>query len=98
MRDAIKARVDDPRAAGVLAALLVGDQSAIDRADWALFRTTGVAHLMAISGLHVTLFALMAMALVAGIWPRLGRQWPALLLSVPTPVASTWGGLLLAVS
>jgi competence protein ComEC len=98
VRDAIKARVDDPRAAGVLAALLVGDQSAIDRADWALFRTTGVAHLMVISGLHVTLFAWMAMALVAGIWPRLGRQWPALLLSVPTPVASAWGGLLLATS
>jgi len=96
VRDAIKTRVDDPRAAGVLAALLVGDQSAIERADWALFRTTGVAHLMVISGLHVTLFAWMAMALVAGIWPRLGRQWPVLLLSVPTPVASAWGGLLLA--
>jgi len=96
VRDAIKARVDDPRAAGVLAALLVGDQSAIERADWVLFRTTGVAHLMVISGLHVTLFAWMAMALVAGIWPRLGRQWPVLLLSVPTPVASAWGGLLLA--
>jgi competence protein ComEC len=96
VRDAIQARVDDPRAAGVLAALLVGDQSAIERADWALFRTTGVAHLMVISGLHVTLFAWMAMALVAAIWPRLGRQWPILLLSVPTPVASAWGGWLLA--
>jgi competence protein ComEC len=45
----IEARVqDDPRSAGVLAALVVGDQSAIDRADWDLFRTTGVAHLMSI--------------------------------------------------
>lgn len=96
VRDAIQARVDDPRAAGVLAALLVGDQSAVERGDWALFRTTGVAHLMVISGLHVTLFAWMAMALVAGIWPRLGGRWPVLLLSVPTPVASAWGGLLLA--
>lgn len=96
VRDAINARVADPRAAGVLAALLVGDQSAIERADWTLFRTTGVAHLMVISGLHVTLFAWMAMALVAGIWPRLGKHWPVLLLSVPTPVASAWGGLLLA--
>ncbi len=96
VRDAIQARVTDPRAAGVLAALLVGDQSAIERADWALFRTTGVAHLMVISGLHVTLFAWMAMAMVGGLWPRLGRQWPVLLLNVPTPVASAWGGWLLA--
>lgn len=96
VRDAIQARVDDSRAAGVLAALLVGDQSAIERADWALFRTTGVAHLMVISGLHVTLFAWMATALVGGLWPRLGRRWPLLLLSVPTPVASAWGGWLLA--
>ncbi|MBA4263652.1 MAG: DNA internalization-related competence protein ComEC/Rec2 [Comamonadaceae bacterium] len=96
VRDAIHAHVQDPRAAGVIAALLVGDQSSVDRADWALFRTTGVAHLMVISGLHVTLFAWMAMALMAWLWPRLGRQWPVLLLSVPTPVASAWGGLLLA--
>jgi competence protein ComEC len=46
----IEARVaDDLRSAGVLAALVVGDQSAIERADWELFRTTGVAHLMSIS-------------------------------------------------
>ena len=29
----------------------------IDRADWDIFRATGVAHLMSISGLHVTMFA-----------------------------------------
>jgi competence protein ComEC len=47
----IRLRVADPAAAGVLAALAVGDQQAIDRADWDVFRATGVAHLMAISGL-----------------------------------------------
>jgi competence protein ComEC len=50
VRDAIQARVADPGAAGVLAALAVGDQAAIARDDWALFRDTGVAHLMSISG------------------------------------------------
>ena len=48
------------RIAGVVAALVVGDQQAIDRADWDVFRATGVAHLMSISGLHVTLFAWLA--------------------------------------
>ncbi|MBC7957337.1 MAG: ComEC/Rec2 family competence protein, partial [Cytophagales bacterium] len=50
VRDSIDATVSDRRAAGVLAALAVGDQSAIERDDWQLFRTTGVAHLMSISG------------------------------------------------
>ena len=52
--------VADRRAAGVLAALAVGDQGAIERDDWDLFRNTGVAHLMSISGLHVTMFAWLA--------------------------------------
>jgi competence protein ComEC len=43
--------VDNRQLAGVLAALVVGDQNAIERADWDVFRSTGVAHLMSISGL-----------------------------------------------
>ena len=93
----IGARVaSDPRSAGVLAALVVGEQSAIDRADWDLFRTTGVAHLMSISGLHVTLFAWLATALVAWAWRRLARVWPSALLAVPAPWAAGLGGVCLA--
>ena len=55
VRDAITARVADASSAGVLAALAVGDQAAIERDDWALYRQTGVAHLMSISGINVTL-------------------------------------------
>ena len=92
VRDAILLRVHDPAAAGVLAALAVGDQAAIDRAEWDLFRTTGVAHLMSISGLHVTMFAWLAAALVGVLW----RRSPRLVLAVPTPLAARWGGVLLA--
>jgi competence protein ComEC len=76
----------------VLAALAVGDQSSIDRADWDLFRTTGVGHLMSISGLHVTMWAWVAAAVVGALWRRSARasQW------LPAPVAARWGGLLLA--
>ena len=91
-RDAIQARVADARAAGVLAALAIGDQAAIERDDWDLFRITGVAHLMSISGLHVTMFAWLA-ALVVG---RLWRLHPRLLLATPAPTAARWGGLLAA--
>ncbi|MES2530426.1 MAG: ComEC/Rec2 family competence protein, partial [Pseudomonadota bacterium] len=60
VRDAVFERVADRRQAGVIAALVTGDQSAIERADWDVFRATGVAHLMSISGLHVTMFAWLA--------------------------------------
>jgi len=92
VRDALQARVPDAGAAGVLAALAVGDQAAIERADWALFRDTGVAHLMSISGLHVTMFAWLAGALVTALW----RRHPSAPRHLPAPVAGRWAGLALA--
>jgi competence protein ComEC len=92
VRDAIERTVADQRAAGVLAALAVGDQGAIARDDWDLFRNTGVAHLMSISGLHVTMFAWLAGALVGAAWRR--SAWSMLWL--PAPLAARWGGLALA--
>ena len=92
IRDRIQAAVPDARGAGLLAALAVGDQGAIDRADWDVFRITGVAHLVSISGLHVTLFAWLAAAVVGRLWRLSGR----LMLLLPAPVAARWGGVLLA--
>jgi competence protein ComEC len=89
VRDAIDAKVSDARAAGVLAALAVGDQSAIDRDDWDLFRRTGIAHLVSISGLHVTMFAWCAGAVVGWLWRRSVRA----MLWLPAPTAALWGGL-----
>jgi competence protein ComEC len=92
VRDAIFARLGDTAAAGVLAALAVGDQASIDRDDWEVFRTTGIAHLVAISGLHVTMFAWLASGLLGALWRRNG--W--LTLRVPAVQAGRWGGLLAA--
>jgi competence protein ComEC len=89
VRDAIYAHVADRRAAGVLAALAIGDQGAIERDDWDLFRNTGVAHLMSISGLHVTMFAWLAGALIGAAWRRSTRAMRRL----PAPSAARWGGL-----
>ncbi len=89
VRDAIEARVPDARAAGVLAALAVGDQAAIERADWDVFRTTGIAHLVSISGLHVTMFAWLAAALVSRGWRTSARA----MLWLPAATAARWGGL-----
>ncbi|HNK17562.1 MAG TPA: DNA internalization-related competence protein ComEC/Rec2, partial [Piscinibacter sp.] len=92
VRDAILARVADARAAGVLAALAVGDQGAIEREDWELFRTTGLSHLMAISGLHITMFAWLAALAIGALW----RRSPRAMLALPAPQAARWGGLVVA--
>ncbi len=94
VRDSVFASVADSRTAGLLAALIVGDQNAIDRADWDVFRATGVAHLMSISGLHVTMFAWGAALLVGALWRRSTR----LCLAWPAQHAALAGGVLLAVA
>lgn len=96
VRDAIFQRVSDARAAGVLAALVVGDQASIDAADWQIFRVTGVAHAVAISGLHITMFAVMAVWAVGWVWRLCALRWPALLFFVPATTAAAVGGMLLA--
>jgi competence protein ComEC len=92
VREAIFQRVADRQSAGLLAALVVGDQNAIDRADWDIFRATGVAHLMSISGLHVTMFAWAAALLVGTLWRRSQR----LCLAWPAQHAGLVGGVVLA--
>nr|WP_316639784.1 DNA internalization-related competence protein ComEC/Rec2 [uncultured Roseateles sp.] len=94
LRDSIYQHVPDGRAAGVLAALSLGDQAAITREDWALYRQTGIAHLMAISGLHITMFAWLFGALIGRLW-RLG---PGLMLWLPAPQAALWGGVAAALA
>ncbi len=79
LRDRIRREIDralpDHPSRQVLAALVVGDQRAISASDWAVFQRTGVAHLMSISGLHVTMFAALAGAIGGLIW-RLLCRWP----------------------
>lgn len=100
VRDQILARFQDSPApeglAGVIAALVTGDQAAIDRSDWDVFRATGVAHLMSISGLHVTLLGWLSARVLGLLWRRSAlwhRHWA---LYWPAPQVSAWGGLMVA--
>ncbi|MDP3135407.1 MAG: DNA internalization-related competence protein ComEC/Rec2 [Burkholderiaceae bacterium] len=94
VRDTVFSHVGDARSAGVLAALIVGDQNAIAQQDWDLYRTTGVAHLMSISGLHITMFAWAAALACGALWRRSAR----LCLVFPAPHAALLGGAALAAS
>lgn len=96
VRSAIHAQVPDARSAGVVVALVVGDQASIETGDWDIFRTTGVAHLISVSGLHVTMFATLAIAVVGLVLRASARVWPTLLLRCPLPVAAALGGIALA--
>ncbi len=79
--------------AGVIRALVVGDDSQITQAQWSVYLRTGVNHLMSISGLHITMLAGLAFAIAAFIW----RRMPFLVLRMPTRKAATIIGLVVAV-
>jgi competence protein ComEC len=64
----IDARVADRDAAALISALAVGVTGAMSREQWRIFNATGTTHLVAISGLHVTLFAVIAFALARAVW------------------------------
>ena len=70
IRDRLMTALDGAPYAGVIVALTVGDQRAIDSDDWQLFTRTGVGHLMSISGLHVTMIASLAAWLAMLMWRR----------------------------
>lgn len=64
--DLLRARISErirarltawPKAAGLIPALVVGDWRFLSAPSWALYRNSGVAHLVVISGEHLTLVA-----------------------------------------
>lgn len=79
----------DARYSGVLIALVMGDQNAINQDDWQIFNATGIGHLISISGLHVTMLAGVGASLAAFIWRR--RTLP--LIAPVSKVAAVCGFL-----
>jgi competence protein ComEC len=78
-REAIAARIRetvvDRDAAALIAGLAVGATADMTREQWRVFGATGTVHLVAISGLHVTMFAWLATLAARHGWrlARLGR-------------------------
>lgn len=69
----IAATVIERDAAALLAALAVGVTGDMSREQWRVFNATGTTHLVAISGMHVTLFAMLAIAGARRAWRTVGR-------------------------
>ena len=82
LRERIVAALPDKQYAGVIVALVVGDQREVSQSDWKIFNRTGIGHLISISGLHITMIAGLFAALVLALWRRsffTGAQLPLLL-------------------
>lgn len=92
VRQRFETVLPDSPCRGVLVALVVGDQASIPEAQWALFRATGTTHLMSISGLHVTLIAVLMAGLAGFLW----RRVPRLMLRLPAQKAALPVGVLAA--
>jgi len=92
IRDRFRAALPDAPYAGILIALAIGDQQAIDAGLWQTFARTGITHLMSISGLHITMFAGLMYALINWLWRRSAR----LPLRLPAQHAAALGGFLTA--
>jgi competence protein ComEC len=96
LRETIRERFErvlgDAPYGGVLTALAIGDQRAIDTDLWRVFARTGTTHLMSISGLHVTMVAGLAWWLVSWLWRRSSR----LPLRLPAQKAAALAGFLAA--
>ena len=76
--------------AGLLKALVMGEQDDIGRDQWEVLRRTGTAHLIAISGSHIGLVAGLAFLLTLRVCAWLGIQrWSP-------PSLAAWAGMLAA--
>ncbi|MEO6698764.1 MAG: DNA internalization-related competence protein ComEC/Rec2 [Paraperlucidibaca sp.] len=64
---------DQPDAAGTVLALLTGDRSGMSLEAWDRYARTGITHLVAISGVHITMVAWLVAWCVRLCWLRLPR-------------------------
>ena len=94
----VRARIDG-EAGAVAAALMTGDRAAIPEAVTAALRDSGLAHLLAISGLHMGLLAgTIFFALRGGLSliPRIALYFPIKKWAAVTALAGAFGYLLIS--
>ena len=76
---------------GLVQGLAIANTDHISQQQWSVLRQTGTIHLLAISGLHITMVAAIGVLPVLGLW----RCVPRLALWLPARIAGgIFGGLL----
>lgn len=74
----------DDQTSGIASALATGDQGRISEEDQEAMRASGLAHLLSVSGLHISAVVAAAFFLslrVLALSPRLALYWPLLAIS-----------------
>ncbi len=101
VRETVAARIgavlDGPEAA-ICATLLTGSPAAIPPEDRAAFRDSGLAHLLAIAGLHIGIVMGLAFGLVRALlalWERAALHWPCKPIAAVAALAAGGGYMLL---
>lgn len=96
IRDRIHEALPAKEYAGVIVALVIGDQRAIPQSDWKVFNRTGVGHLISISGLHITMISGLFAGLVFALWRRSFFTAADLPLFLPAQKAAALAGAVMA--
>ncbi|PUA19474.1 DNA internalization-related competence protein ComEC/Rec2 [Glaciimonas sp. PCH181] len=82
----------DKKYVGILIALVIGDQRAVNQDHWTVFNRTGVGHLISISGLHITLIAGLFAAMMSALWRRSFFMGNSFSLFLPAQKAALLAG------
>lgn len=90
LRDRIQYFLANSEYRGVITALVIGDSSAISNEQWQLFSATGTNHLVAISGLHIGLIAVIGYFLCN----QLVRRSTRFMMSMPAQNAGAIGAII----
>lgn len=99
VRQALLSRFPGQPAAGTVLALLTGDRLGIPSSGWDRYARTGITHLVAISGTHITMVAWLAGWMAARLWlllPRAALWLPASRVAAVAGLACATGYGLLA--
>lgn len=96
LREKIMSSLGEASYAGVIAALVIGDQRDIAQSDWQIFNRTGIGHLISISGLHITMIAGIFASLMYYLWRHSFFTQAQLPLRLPAPKVAAIAGLVAA--
>lgn len=96
LRDRLQQALPDAEYAGVIIALVIGDQRGVSQSDWDVFNRTGIGHLVSISGLHITMIAALFGGLARWLWRHSFFTRANLPLLLPAQKVGAAAGLLTA--
>ena len=96
LRERIQNNLANKPYAGVIVALVMGDQRAIEQSDWEIFNRTGIGHLVSISGLHITMVAALFAGFMQWLWRHSFFTRASLPLLIPAQKIAAATGLFAA--